>query len=447
MNQLFLIDFLSGYMNYFILGIILLTIRDILKERRNLIAHHYWLAAGTLVFYGIATFFIKQLEIVWVLFHFCLLTGIYFLARQALAWLKRQEQFYTTRRQELRKRYNSLKQKMRKSENQKDIVEKKVNNLTRICEVIKGLSSEIELTKVKEKLGDVMKEGFGDIYGELHRFEEEKIYNIGAKKNIRESAFPKSDLDQVTREEETKVYVRKKESPGSENKKELIILFPLKIRHEMQGLMGFKVDGDETLNVPESEELIKGLQILSNQTNMLMERARLYEKVSEMSIYDGLTGLYNKGRLREMFEEEKKRMETANQPLSFLMIDIDHFKKFNDNYGHQVGDEVLKGVAEVLKKGVRESDVVARFGGEEFSVIAPKTELLGAESLADRLREMVADYELSHCNQKLSITVSVGAACLDTDDDFEELIDRADAALYRAKEAGRNCVVAADNKE
>jgi diguanylate cyclase len=163
---------------------------------------------------------------------------------------------------------------------------------------------------------------------------------------------------------------------------------------------------------------------------------------------DALTGLAN----RKLFDVEFYRMvnEAHNnkRPLSLLMVDIDYFKSFNDTYGHQVGDQVLKLVARTLKDGVKGRDLPARYGGEEFSVVLPETEVEGAIKLANTLREAVAAKEILNrsTGERLGkITMSVGAAQLAANEKTAELIERADAALYKAKHAGRNQVIAADS--
>jgi diguanylate cyclase len=192
----------------------------------------------------------------------------------------------------------------------------------------------------------------------------------------------------------------------------------------------------------------KALELKLNQSAAVMMQMREeMESVRKEAMTDALTGIAN----RKLFDAEFYRLvnesHNTKKPLTLLMVDIDHFKSFNDTYGHQVGDQVLKLVARTLKDGVKGRDLPARFGGEEFVVILPETELAGAIKLANALREAVAAKEILNraTGDRLGkITMSLGAAQLGASEKTAELIERADAALYRAKHGGRNQVAAAD---
>jgi diguanylate cyclase (GGDEF)-like protein len=174
---------------------------------------------------------------------------------------------------------------------------------------------------------------------------------------------------------------------------------------------------------------------------LLSELEEKNRELQELAYYDPLTGLPNR---RFFFEhaslifEEVKRYE---KPLSLLVIDIDHFKKINDTYGHDVGDLVLKTFADVLRGTVRKSDICARFGGEEFVVLLPNTDLKGARVLAERIRATVAKNPVEHGSIVIVFTVSIGISQYRKGmQNIDELIKEADIALYRAKEGGRNRV-------
>jgi diguanylate cyclase len=159
---------------------------------------------------------------------------------------------------------------------------------------------------------------------------------------------------------------------------------------------------------------------------------------------DALTGIAN----RKKFDEDMRRAVTEameeGADLCLIMMDIDHFKNFNDTYGHQVGDQVLKLLANTLKEGTKGQDTAARYGGEEFAIILPLTDLDGAFRLADNLRKTISSKELRNrtTNEKLGqITVSAGLAQFDMGEPINQFIARADEALYMAKHAGRNRVV------
>jgi len=155
---------------------------------------------------------------------------------------------------------------------------------------------------------------------------------------------------------------------------------------------------------------------------------------------DGLTGLLNHRTLIEVLRKEVSRSERYETPLSFVMLDIDHFKKFNDTHGHQAGDFVLKKVAKVLTQCTRDTDVTARYGGEEFALILTETPLDGAVIAAERIRKVVEISAAEFNGAKLHVTVSIGVAQYEKGLDMASFIKTSDDALYRAKKAGRNHV-------
>jgi diguanylate cyclase (GGDEF)-like protein len=161
----------------------------------------------------------------------------------------------------------------------------------------------------------------------------------------------------------------------------------------------------------------------------------------KLSIIDGLTGLFNIRHFKRVLESEVMMASTDPQ-ISFviLMSDIDHFKQFNDSYGHQVGDLVLRETASVLKNSVRHSDVVARYGGEEMIILLRGTGLKEGLIVAEKLRKNVESRDVKDASSSYKITISIGVAAFKAGDDVEKLIKRADDALYKAKATGRNRV-------
>ena len=165
----------------------------------------------------------------------------------------------------------------------------------------------------------------------------------------------------------------------------------------------------------------------------------------ELAVTDQLTGLHNRRYMAGQLEALVRRAQRGGDPVAALMVDIDHFKKINDTYGHDVGDEVLREFAARLASNVRAIDLPCRYGGEEFTVIMPDTELADAERIAERIRLHVAGapFRVAHGREILSVTISIGvAASLGEADSPEALLKRADAAVYEAKAAGRNRVIA-----
>lgn len=171
------------------------------------------------------------------------------------------------------------------------------------------------------------------------------------------------------------------------------------------------------------------------------------KKLQELSSLDGLTGIANRRQFDETLEKEWRRASRNDLPLSLILIDIDFFKPFNDNYGHQAGDECLKRVAKVLQEEiVRPTDLIARYGGEEFTVILPDTNAAGAAVVAEKLRLAVESLNISHEHSETTTRVSISLGIADKSDlpDLEALIHKADKCLYEAKESGRNRYIIAD---
>jgi len=205
----------------------------------------------------------------------------------------------------------------------------------------------------------------------------------------------------------------------------------------------------------ENQQLIASLSA-KNQALLEMNReleAKIHERTHELAeantrlaqlaVTDGLTGLYNHRHFHERLTLEVERSQRSGLPLSLLMLDVDHFKLFNDTHGHPAGDEVLRQLARVLTDTRRANDVVARYGGEEFSVILVDTAKFTGAKVAERVRERISAHDFSDAAQKASkISVSIGVATFPEDGtDAEGLVRAADTALYAAKRAGRNRVV------
>ena len=172
------------------------------------------------------------------------------------------------------------------------------------------------------------------------------------------------------------------------------------------------------------------------------ERKSTGDEIRRLLITDQLTGVSNRARFYELAEAEFARWKRFRQPLSALMIDIDHFKRINDTYGHAAGDEVLRQVAVSLQTGLRSIDVIGRVGGEEFAILLPSIDLEGAEMVAERLRRTVAGLSPVSDGTAIPVTISLGVAQIDGDARaFDALLKAADAALYSAKQGGRNKVV------
>lgn len=204
------------------------------------------------------------------------------------------------------------------------------------------------------------------------------------------------------------------------------------------------VDGAKSIK-SSSDAIEKKLEVAQQEVVALKENLT---KATEESEKDFLTGCYNRKAFDKRVKETISDANLNSGALALLMIDVDHFKSFNDNYGHQIGDEVLKIVAKALTDSVKGMDIVARYGGEEFAVILPRTPVGGGMIVAEGIRKMIASKELKRRSTGESygaITVSIGVAAFRANVDTpEQLIKRADEALYRSKKSGRNRVTQED---
>lgn len=216
--------------------------------------------------------------------------------------------------------------------------------------------------------------------------------------------------------------------------------------------VNIRTTGDYSKRIPSLPE--NEIGNLAAAFNLLLEKierqtVELHEVNSNLNVLariDGLTGLYNRRTFDEMMKSEWQRLQRAGKPLSLILCDIDYFKKFNDYYGHQKGDEALKAVASILKGTInRSTDGAFRYGGEEFCIILPDTDNVGAAEVAERIRVYVELLAIPH-NPSLDtkvVTISLGisSSVPSEEGSLNELISEADEALYEAKRAGRNCAV------
>jgi diguanylate cyclase (GGDEF)-like protein len=185
------------------------------------------------------------------------------------------------------------------------------------------------------------------------------------------------------------------------------------------------------------------LSVVARSAAMALDNAMLHRKMEEMTITDELTGIYNYRYFSEKLKEEQRRASRYNMPLSLIMLDIDWFKRFNDTYGHEVGNIVLSGITGVVKKCIRDVDIFCRYGGEEFVVILPQTPKVEVARIGERIRQQIeaATFGGGDNIPELKVTVSVGVTSYpENGKSHDEILSIADQALYRAKGAGKNLV-------
>lgn len=174
-----------------------------------------------------------------------------------------------------------------------------------------------------------------------------------------------------------------------------------------------------------------------------LRNALLYRDAIKSAFIDSLTGVKNRTAFDSNFSREIEYNHRKESDLSLIVLDIDLFKRVNDNYGHIIGDDVLKQVAQNIEETIRSSDALYRYGGEEFAIILNGTDMSGATLLAERIRKNVASMKLTSLDKDDQVTLSLGVATLNPQEDSSNLFERADAALYEAKDSGRNRVVSA----
>lgn len=211
-----------------------------------------------------------------------------------------------------------------------------------------------------------------------------------------------------------------------------------KIHNSIRDIQPSTTDDLLRFNI-ENTEIIKNLN--KQLTELYQENFRLNSMLQERNrrlMQDTLTGVSNRLAYEERLQQEFKRWNRFNNPLTFLIWDIDHFKKINDQYGHAIGDKVLCDVAKQLSNRIRGTDFLARFGGEEFVMLLPGADIEAASQLADQIRISIAESGLRNAKTHIPITISCGLASFQPGDSVQNVFERADRALYQSKQAGRN---------
>lgn len=330
--------------------------------------------------------------------------------------------------------------------------EKKIYDLRQLLEISKSLNSTLEFTVLIESVLLTM-------IGHMHTFkagiflqsdiEDPDYYLHSSQKGFEidkgsETLKIKADSDIIIyfQKNSTILYIdelRKMDDPDQVVEKftriGVEIIVPLKVRERVAGIIILgKKENQDNFSFEEKDFLLT----LSSIAAIAVENARLYE----LATVDMKTRLRIHHYFQARLNEERERAQRENKPLALIITDIDHFKKFNDTYGHLTGDLVLKNVAQILKKSIRNYDIAARYGGEEFTIILPDTSLRTAREVAERVRQNVDRAKIPTKQGILNVRISLGVALFDPDNDKtnEELIEKADRALYHSKKTGRNRV-------
>jgi diguanylate cyclase (GGDEF)-like protein len=224
-----------------------------------------------------------------------------------------------------------------------------------------------------------------------------------------------------------------------------VIAFPLSCRGRRVGAL-VALERQRSVRVPRmSESMLRAVRVLLEPASVALDNALLLKRAEALSVTDDLTHLYNSRYLNLVLRRETKRASRSGRPLSLLFIDLDGFKAVNDTHGHLFGSRALVEAAAVIRSSARETDVVSRFGGDEFALILPDTGGEGAFAVGERIRERIAAHKfLSDDNLNLHLTASVGVATLpDVAASADELVQAADKAMYRVKDSGKNGILVA----
>ncbi len=322
-------------------------------------------------------------------------------------------------------------------------VEQKIRDISISYKISQTLISTLDLDTLLPKILDEIKDSFGYLNAAIFFINEEtNLLQMKAAKGYPEEARKQKievGVNGITGHVAAKgktyyspdVTKDKHYVVGIYNTKSELAI-PLKIGKRTIGVLD--VESDEYDAFDEWE--IKLLSSIAAQIGNAIEKSRLYEETKMLSLTDPLTGLPNRRHFDIMMDAELRRAERYNRPLAVLLLDLDHFKNYNDKHGHVAGDKVLIEYAKTMKSSIRDIDLICRYGGDEFIVVLPETDEIFARAVAERIRKRA-----QKASGKINITLSIGIASYPIDGDEKiMLINVADKACYQAKSGGGNCV-------
>ncbi|MBI4430530.1 MAG: GGDEF domain-containing protein [Candidatus Omnitrophica bacterium] len=344
---------------------------------------------------------------------------------------------------------------------EQDRLEREVNEIVGLFELAREFNECIDLNEIVQVLS---KQVFNRIPFERGKlvFLDEEVFPSNADRNetIWQGQVSSADTEkmqelslerEVIRELTKRQAVVRFDTPAEDKDgifKNHAIRFPLWI---FPLVVGGEVTAAFWVEGARQEDFDK-FEIIASQLALHVKKVKLYSKVKELSIVDGLTQLFVRRHFLERFRDELVRSIKYRLTLVVLLLDIDHFKQYNDTYGHLVGDVALRQVAQTIREVIRRVDIAARYGGEEFALVLPETDLQGGLDAAERIRSRIAKRIFRAYDEETRLTVSIGLTVFHgttgnlteevaADDLAAMLLKQADEALYRAKEEGRNHVV------
>jgi len=347
--------------------------------------------------------------------------------------------------------YHKLRRENSTLNMKKKKLDERSSSISRVYEFIKTLSGKLKIDDVVLVFFKYLDENI--IFSRCHVIVFDHTYgksrmknNFFFEKGKKDIGSLEDGLAQAWTREALLVIKKSPKRPNALSQRDLFsdmqvrikgrqfFLLPLGVEHRIMALLLI-----EGLEVKDCEDLY----MLISPVAMALRKANLYEHVERISFTDGLTEIYRRAYFMDRVNEELKRSERLGLNFVILMLDLDHFKKCNDTYGHMVGDVVLKDIARVIKENIREIDLVARYGGEEFTVLLPDTDSGAGSYVAERIRMAIEKRIIVAYDETLAITVSIGISVYPNDSkSVDELVNQADTALYRSKQKGRNMVTA-----
>lgn len=324
-------------------------------------------------------------------------------------------------------------------------LERSLNEIVTVYEYVKKLGSTMEFSEAVKTLKETLRLLIQFSGGKLIVLQDNnvlKTYEISSDNTIEVDFLKKHEENIISKMiKSPQIFIYEKGRVGG------LGTFPA----DISTLIGLPLIADKQLVaviILENMHLnnIDKIQFITLQFAMEVKKTQLYEKVRQLSKVDSLTQLYLRRHFMNLLTNEIDRGYRQDQPMSFLMLDIDYFKKYNDEYGHLVGDLILKKIADILKEKSREIDLLCRYGGDEFALALPRTGVQDAFAVAERLRRAIGEYLFQISEDRFQVTISIGiSSCnkkdMNKDGIAQILIDLADRALYQAKALGRNKVI------
>jgi diguanylate cyclase (GGDEF)-like protein len=325
-------------------------------------------------------------------------------------------------------------------------------NLKTLWSIINAINANVELPNIIETAGPKLSHLFNmvafsillkkdlDLYIFCDESTGQRLVDEVARNTIKTLAFftgERLPSEQVRTHIERRRFESRRMGPSNGRLKSHISL-PLINEGKMLGCTSLNSDQENAFDA----QALQFFSLITYQMASSMKTSQVISSMKDMATFDTLTHLYNRTYLSQALEVEFKNALLKKEPLSVIMVDIDHFKAINDRYGHDEGDRALIHIASLLKGSLRKHDIVARFGGEEFLIVLPKAMLKDAVVIAERIRKSVEATPLSGSKEKINFTISLGIASIPAiwPESKEEFIKCADTALYEAKEKGRNRV-------